>query len=200
MRIDRYGTDHDDVYCYPDSTVLRNRLGIQDASRLREAERNITALRILELRQHPPAGAINFQYLCRLHHAIFQDIYDWSGQVRTVNINKGNLFCLAQNIEPMATDLFNQLARERCLIGCPPEQMPLRLAYYLSEINVIHPFREGNGRTQRLFIELLAERRGYEVDFSEVSGREMVVASAESFACNYASMNALFTRITHKRK
>ena len=76
--------------------------------------------------------------------------------------------------------------------------MPLRLAYYLSEINVIHPFREGNGRTQRLFIEYLAEDNGYSVDFSQVTSDEMIRSSAEAFACQYDSMNQLFQRITKK--
>ena len=73
--------------------------------------------------------------------------------------------------------------------------VPERLAYYLSEINVLHPFREGNGRTQRLFIEYLASVAGYKVDFSEVTAREMLIASAESFACNYDLINEMFYRI-----
>lgn len=76
--------------------------------------------------------------------------------------------------------------------------MPLRLAYYLSEINALHPFREGNGRTQRLFIEILAERAGYEVDFSEVSAEEMIQASADSFLLKYEQMNRLMQRIVRK--
>lgn len=74
--------------------------------------------------------------------------------------------------------------------------MPERLAYYLREINVLHPFREGNGRTQRLFIEYLASVAGYKVDFSKVTAREMLIASAESFACNYDLINEMFNRIT----
>ena len=76
--------------------------------------------------------------------------------------------------------------------------MPIRLAYYLSEINVIHPFREGNGRSQRLWIEYLAEENGYSVDFSEVTDEEMIQASAEAFACQYDCMNQLFQRITKR--
>lgn len=74
--------------------------------------------------------------------------------------------------------------------------MPCRLAYYLSEINVIHPFREGNGRTQRLFIEYLAQKNGYAVDFSHVTDAEMIEASALAFNCDYSKMNALMARIT----
>lgn len=76
------------------------------------------------------------------------------------------------------------------------KNIPYRLAYYLSEINVLHPFREGNGRTQRLFIMYLANIAGYAVDFSEISPEEMIIASAESFACEYGRINAMFEQIT----
>ena len=89
---------------------------------------------------------------------------------------------------------FQKLQEENYLIGSA--NVPVRLAYYLSEINVLHPFREGNGRTQRLFIEYLAGVAGYKVDFSSVSAREMVVASANSFALDYQEINAMFERIT----
>ncbi|TEB07761.1 Adenosine monophosphate-protein transferase VbhT [Pelotomaculum schinkii] len=67
---------------------------------------------------------------------------------------------------------------------------------FISEINMLHPFREGNGRVQRLFIQYLAENAGYQVDFSQVTDKEMIEASAEAFACHYGKMDALFQRIT----
>ena len=69
----------------------------------------------------------------------------------------------------------------------------------MSEINVLHPFREGNGRAQRLFIEYLADHAGYKVDFSDVTADEMIIASAESFARDYDKINAMFERITSKK-
>jgi cell filamentation protein len=73
--------------------------------------------------------------------------------------------------------------------------MPERLAYYLSEINVVHPFREGNGRTQRVFIEYLAQHAGFQVDFSQVSSHEMIEASVQSFFSKYGMMTEMFERI-----
>ena len=70
--------------------------------------------------------------------------------------------------------------------------------YCYPDSNVLHPFREGNGRTQRLFIEYLALNAGYRVDFSSVTLEEMIVASAESFACEYDKINEMFERITTK--
>lgn len=91
-----YEFEQDSIYCYPDSFVLKNKLNITDGDLLEEAERNITALRILALRKNPPAGVMNFRYLRRLHKYIFGDIYDWAGEVRNVNINKGTMFCSHQ--------------------------------------------------------------------------------------------------------
>lgn len=195
-----YEFEQDSIYCYPDSFVLKNKLNITDGVLLEEAERNITALRILELRQHPPEGIMDFHYLQLLHRYIFGDIYVWAGEIRSVNINKGTMFCNHLFIARQADYLFRQLKKEKYLKSCGEKEMPLRLAYYLSEINALHPFREGNGRTQRLFIELLAERAGYEVDFSEVSAEEMIQASADSFLLKYDKMNALMERIVKRAK
>ena len=113
-----------------------------------------------------------------------------------MNISKGNQFCLYPYIESNATKLFGMLKKEMYLTGTLENEIPFRLFFYRSEINVIHPFREGNGRVQRLFIQYLAENAGYQVDFSQVTDREMIEASAEAFTCHYDKMDALFQRIT----
>lgn len=115
-----------------------------------------------------------------------------------MNTAKGNMFCDCRFVEDMAEVLFSELEKENYLQSCYTEEMADRLAYYLSEINALHPFREGNGRTQRLFIEILAERAGYEVDFSEVSAEEMVEAGAKAFLRDYGKMNVLMRRIVKK--
>ena len=175
-----YDYKYDTTYCYPEANVLKNKLNIKDADSLLEAERSITALRILELKQSFPDGKLDFSYFKHLHFYIFQDIYGWAGKIRTVNISKGSLF--------------QKLERENYLVDA--ENIAERLSFYLSELNAIHPFREGNGRTQRIFIEILADRAGYEVDFSEVTAEEMIEASYQSFYKNYDPMNAIMRRIT----
>lgn len=193
-----YEFEQDSIYCYPDSFILKNNLNIHDAEKLEEAERNITALRILELRQKPPKGRMDFNYLKNLHRHIFSDIYTWAGEVRNVNITKGNMFCDCRFISEMSDEIFENLKKENYLVNCREGAMADRLAFYLSEINALHPFREGNGRTQRLFIEILAERAGFEVDFSEVRAEEMIRASAESFFRRYDKLNLLMERIVKK--
>lgn len=190
-----YSYEWDREYCYPNSNVLINKLNIQDADALHTAEREITSLRLAAAKVQPIKGKLNLAHLQKLHGYLFGDIYDWAGKLRHVNIAKGNQFCLAMNLRTYGTNLFGKLEQERYLIGTS-EFVPHRLAYYFSEINVLHPFREGNGRTQRLFIEYLASVAGCRVDFSSVSSEEMLIASADSFACNYESIYGMFERIT----
>ncbi|MNC24298.1 Adenosine monophosphate-protein transferase VbhT [compost metagenome] len=92
--------------------------------------------------------------------------------------------------------MFIKLKNENYLKGVPLNEVALRLSYYLGEINALHPFREGNGRTQRLFIEYLAEQAGYSVDFSQVTDKQMIEASAASFLCDYSKMDEIFKTIT----
>lgn len=193
-----YSYAFDERYCYPHSDVLMNKLGIQDAEELKKAEREITSLRLANARVYKIRGQFDLQHLKDIHKYIFQDVYDWAREIRWVNIAKGNMFCNYPFIEANAESLFTKLKKEKYLKETPEQDMPIRLAYYLSEINVIHPFREGNGRSQRLWIEYLAEENGYSVDFSEVTAEEMIQASAEAFACQYDCMNQLFQRITKR--
>ena len=195
MRDYSYSYEWDREYCYPDSNVLINKLNIQDADALHAAEREITSLRLAAAKMQPLKGKFDLKHLQKIHGYVFGDIYGWAGKLRRVDIAKGNQFCLAMNLDIYGNNLFKKLEQEHYLVNYA-ENIPHRLAYYLSEINVLHPFREGNGRTQRLFIEYLASVAGYKVDFSQVSAEEMIVASADSFACDYDSINRMFDRIT----
>jgi len=107
------------------------------------------------------------------------------------------MFCNYEFIEANADLLFKKLENEKYLKYTSKDEIPLRLAYYLSEINVLHPFREGNGRAQRLFIEYLAENAGYSVDFSQVTDKQMIEASAASFLRDYTKMDEIFNAITN---
>ncbi len=191
-----YDYEWDEKYCYPSSKVLINKLNITNSSDLSVAEREITSVKLAYAKQNCIEGTFDLKHLQKIHKFLFEDIYSWAGELREVNIAKGNQFCLAQNLENYADIIFSKLKAENYLIGA--ENVAHRLAYYLSEINVLHPFREGNGRTQRLFIEYLALHAGYRVDFSDVTPEEMIIASAESFACEYEKINEMFEKITHK--
>ena len=133
----------DSVYCYPDSDVLINKLDFRNLDDLLLVERRFTMLRLLELMDNPIKGKFNLKHLQAIHAYIFQDIYDWAGKIRTVDIAKGNMFCKVELIQEQADLLFGKLKKESYLEGLEEETFVKRLAYYFSEINALHPFREG---------------------------------------------------------
>lgn len=191
-----YDSDHDSYYCYPDSDVLKNKLGIRNSETLQQAEREITSLRAIQISSSYPEGDFGKAHLKTIHKRLFGDIYKWAGDFRVVNISKGNqLFCLPQFIDEQLDDLLDRLKRENLLAGCASaRELAERLAFYLGEINSIHPFREGNGRTQRLFIEQLADRAGYQLDFAKITPDEMLKASIDSFNGDFSLMSDLLER------
>ena len=190
----------DKIYCYPDSDVLKNRMGIRDKEQLGWLEKRLTMLRILELVDKPIEGRFDLKHLQFIHKYIFQDVYEWAGRIRKVDIAKGNMFCNAKFIESQAEEIFGKLKGENFLRGLDEKEISLRLAYYFSEINTLHPFREGNGRCQREFTRTLALHAGYVINFANVSREEMLKASEDSFLCDYKRMEQLFAHCVRKRK
>ncbi len=185
----------DRIYCYPNSDVLINHLNIRNADKLQEAERTLTMLRLLDLLEKPITGKFDLKHLQKIHQYIFQDLYPWAGKIRTVDIAKSNMFCKVQFIESQADEIFGKLQSDHYLKDLPKKQFVKKAAYYFSEINALHPFREGNGRTQREFIRQLAYHSGYNLHFASICEKEMVEASIDSFVCDYKKMEALFTKI-----
>jgi len=175
--------NHNSKYCYPNTNVLINKLNIRDEEQLEKAELRITALRMYQLETtHPLAEETwDLNYLKAIHGYIFQDIYAFAGEIREEQIAKGGFqFASPLYIEEQAKELFNQLKAEHYLKGQNKDKIIHRLAYYYSEINVLHPFREGNGRTQRTFLHSLAAHNAYKLDWSLANKDTLLKASIES--------------------
>lgn len=189
----------DRIYCYPNSDVLINKLNIHDTDKLLEVERKLTMLRLMDLLEKPISGKFDLEHLRNIHKYIFQDIYPWAGKIRTVDIAKSNMFCKVQFIEMQAKEIFGKLQKDDYLKQLSKEKFAKRAAYYFSEINALHPFREGNGRTQRELIRQLACESGYILHFAAITETEMMEASIDSFVCDYKKMEALFTKIIEVR-
>jgi cell filamentation protein len=161
--------DADDTYCYPGTDVLRNKAEITNAEDLDAYEGELSTLRSIEILEIPIAGQFDLAHLRRIHLALFQDVYEWAGKIRTVDISRSNSrFANVRFIESAANDIFNKLAGENWLKGLDASSLSKRLAHYLSEINALHPFREGNGRVQRIFISQLSQSAGYQLDYSDL--------------------------------
>ena len=188
--------DADDVYCIPGTAVLKNKAGITDQEQLDEFEGDFTSIRLLELTQNPVEGSFDLAHLCKIHQYLFQDVYDWAGEVRTVDIIRGDSrFCNVRHIQSYSNTVFSALAAEKYLVNLEPKVFANRLAYYLSEINAIHPFREGNGRVQRLFISQLAKQTGYSLDYSALDQAELYPVMQESFLGNVKPLADLIFKI-----
>jgi cell filamentation protein len=146
-------------------------------------EANATAARLAELDAAPLKGRFDNSHFKAIHKHIFQDVYSWAGEFRTVNISKGGqLFGVAAFIEPALQDVARKLFAENCLRKTDAESFARRAGFYLGEINAVHPFREGNGRAQREFIRELGIQAGFAIDWSRITQDRMIAASRESFA------------------
>lgn len=171
-----------DPYIDPASGVLKNCLGIIDQATLDQVEAAFVATRSFELTQKPLKGKFDIVHLQAIHHHLFRDVYEWAGELRTVDISKGgHVFAHHAYIRNAATLVFQQLAEEGYLARYQADVFSNRAAYYFGELNAIHPFREGNGRAQREFISHLGYTNGYYIAWENVTREDMLRASIESF-------------------
>lgn len=182
--------------CYPGTDVLVNLLDERDPERLSRIERIFTAARIADLLKKPVRGNFDLEHLKRIHRCIFQDVYPWAGEIRTVDISKGFRFCHAAYIEKEARRLFSRL-QERIEKGVRDTGEAVELAAHaLSEINAIHPFRDGNGRAQREFVREMLLKLGFTVEYSRADPSLMLKASIASFMGDEGPMRGLFRACT----
>ena len=187
----------DDFYCYPNSNVLMNKFDIRDYEKLQEIERDISYAKITYLGANPIKGDFNLKYLQKIHKYIFEDIYSWAGNIRGGKFFfKGETaFCVANMIPTYAESIFGKLRDEKWMVGLKKEDFIQRLAYYMGEINALHPFREGNGRTQRIFFIELARRGGYKLNFSQITPSELLEADIAAYKKDYSLLISLLEKM-----
>ena len=165
--------DFVDPYVDPITGVLRNKLGIDNLTDLREAEGDIISLVDATMDKIPHTR--DFGELKAIHKRLFEKVYDWAGKPRKVDIRKDSeeYFLDFTYIENGAKYVFDELASEDYLRGLEKSEFVKRLAYFYEQLNFIHPFREGNGRTQRIFWQRIANDAGYIIDWQKVVGDEL---------------------------
>lgn len=169
------------IYCYKDSDVLVNKFNIHDNKKLEEIERKIVLAKLYELRQNHQIGNFNISHFVGIHKFLFEDIYPFAGLFRNENIAKGNFsFAEWEYIEDELKKLLDKLKEENYLQNLDRDTFIKRLSYYMAELNVLHPFREGNGRTIREFIRQLAYKNGYVLNLKNINPKEMLHACIRS--------------------
>ena len=190
----KYFYERTSNYCYKGTDVLINKLNITSDEDLFNAERELVSLRIYELNENPLKGSFDFKYLKNIHKYLFQDVYSWAGNIRNCNIAKQDLFCLIEHIESFGSDVFNKLKQEKYFVDYDIETTIDKLVELFADINALHPFREGNGRSQRVFIESLAKINGIYLDLTNVSKMDMIIASHDSINGDYAKLKDMFKK------
>lgn len=150
----------DDPYVYPGTLTLKNRFGLADAALLRIAEYAVTRQRELDA----PSFPLTSDGFKTTHKHLFGDVFPWAGQVRTVGLTHPrheSPFAMSQFIEGALAKQFRGLAASGNLVGLDTAGFVAKAAQHVGELNAIHAFREGNGRTMRLHLRQLAAHAGY---------------------------------------
>lgn len=169
------------IYCYPDSSVLKNKLDIRDPVLLRKVEADLSTARQAEIFHIPVAGRFTATHLCNIHRKLLGDVYSFAGHFRREDIAKGpTRFVTYSQIKEKLQRLLGQLQQEKWLENVPFEAFAARSAYYMAELNYIHPFREGNGRAIREFMRLLFLHNGYVVQWDAVDVEALLNAMIDS--------------------
>lgn len=191
--------DFVDPYIDLEAGILRNLVGATTYKDLRKAEGDIVTLAEISLNNIP--HTVDLLELKEIHKALFSKIYDWAGNLRTVDIRKGSeeYFLDCRFLENGAKFMFEELSKEDCLHNLDREVFVKRLAYFYEQLNFIHPFREGNGRTQRIFWQRVANEAGYKIDWSRVVGNELDSASLVGRTKNNLEpLEKMFSGIVYK--
>ena len=174
-------------YCYPpDYIVLRNKLDIRNAPALEAAERELVAQRLLE---PVPTGDFDLAHLKAIHRHLFQDVYAWAGEVRTVEIAKGeSRFQPRRLIAAGMADIHRRIVAAGYFRGSGPDGFAEGAGPVMGDVNHVHPFREGNGRTLLQYLKQLAAGAGHAIDLTRIDPAAWLDASRRSNAGDHAAM------------
>lgn len=190
--VDKYGTGQD-PYSYEGTDILINKFDIRDAAQLQEAERDLSEIAAMDIEFSEPP--YDFSYWCSIHQLLFSDIYEWAGKVRTIDISKGNTrFCACRFIESESEKLLGRIAKDNFFNGLSKEELIPKLAEYYSELNVIHPFRDGNGRAQRVLFEHIVVNTGHTISYEFISKSDWIQANIDGYNCDYRALESIFNK------
>lgn len=149
------------MYCYPDSDVLKNKLNIRDKEELKRAEEEFTAVKQLVMLQEPLRGRFTKTHFLRIHRFMFEDVYPFAGHIRKEQISKGDtMFYPPHLIDRELSRIFDEVHTKKLLAEKEQAKQIQNLSHVMAELNIIHPFREGNGRSIRELIRCMGLEYG----------------------------------------
>ncbi len=167
--------------CYENTTCLINKFDIHDEDKLKKVEADITFAKATILESNPISDKFNLEHYKAIHKFLFEDIYDWAGSFRTVDMSKkGTGFCSADQLDDVARNCFSRLAENNLFSDLDRDEFVDAIVDFYCVTNMLHPFREGNGRTQRIFISQLIHHNGYDFDFSDIDSDDLMIATIQA--------------------
>lgn len=195
-----------DHYLLPNGT-LRNKLGEMNAATLAQREGQIVAARELQLRGRDSPSPRSLQALRAIHRHLFQDIYDWAGEFRTIDLMKEaevggpiSAFTPCRSLAERCREIDGKIQALSYLQGLSRSDFAAKAAEIFVDVNRLHPFREGNGRTQRLFMEEMARGAGHRLDFGVVTRERMIAASIAGHQGDVEAVRRLFLEISDSKR
>ena len=193
-------TPKEELNDFDKELLSSNLLGAKNITELQEREKLISEIKTIEIKLSPLDGEFDYTHLKAIHRYIFEDIYSWAGLDRyEIDIlgtfRKGNtLFTSGENLPMVAKTLFDALKEENYFCDLSKNEFIESLAIFMNGLNILHPFREGNGRVQRIFIEMLAQNAGFDLNLSVVSKDIMIQASIQGAKGNPKGFEVIIRR------
>lgn len=191
-----------DPYLIPGTNVLRNRWGLVVHDEVEKAMATLATLKTSELPPDFENMDLSLDMLRAIHRHLFEDLFDWAGEPRDVTLakqafagsNPGSTttFIPPDDIKAKAAIIFTALSVEDNLVGLPFKLFIRRAADYYAQLNLLHPFREGNGRAQRLLFQYLARRAGHSIALDVITSERWVSASIAGALMNLRPFESLF--------
>lgn len=195
------GSKKVDIYSYDDVDVLINKFNIKNEEKLSVIERKLSSLRtsIFNTIYRKKVKVFDFNFLKVIHEYLFQDIYDFAGKIRIINIAKGStMFCKPEFIESQGIEIFDKLKNEKYFVGTNKSLFIKKMAEFMGDINMLHPFREGNGRAQRVLFELIANNAEYTLNIQDWEPNDQINADIDAAKCNYEKLISLISKHIEK--
>ncbi len=156
-----------DKYCYRGTKVLKNKLHITSQEVLKQAERKIVGANLTYIQLYPVSGRFDIQHLKDIHYLLFGNIYDFAGHLRDTELSKnGTNFCRVDMLEDYLEETLRKM-RQRAATITDRSSYVAFLAYFYSELNMAHPFRDGNGRTLREFMRQFVQKKNDDLSFGK---------------------------------
>lgn len=185
---------------YPGTRCIANYYGIKDKTQLDEVDRMISAIRIAQLLAHPMDKPLSLEYFISIHKHIFGDLYPSAGVFRTKGAAKRTEFVPPEMIERMLSELMEKLEASDWLKKLDEDDDDWdflnELAYFMGELEAIHPFVDGNGRVTRYFISYIARRAGYYISWGSADPDQLLEASISAIDGDYQALVDLLEEIT----